>query len=239
MFNLELVNKELLVDTLQVAKEFDRPHNKVLESIRSVVKKTDSNDLSILAESELRHGSYFDKNNQKRPLFLLNEEAALICMPFIGGRKSLEGQAMLVRSFLSMKKELLLIEQGRQEERFKYQLREQTKIGCYTLEKAIHEYYLELEDTVPNHMQIGYIYNRINIAVLGMDSFDYRLEHKTHSVRDHLKENNKMFELELINQLQKDLISLFKLRMPLDNITKAINSFVDREKAKIKYGLVK
>jgi len=90
----------LTVSSLVVAELFARPHANVLRSIDSLNKKLLENSRVVFDS-----GVYQDSNGENQRLFLLNEEQFLIAMPFIGGKKSLEGQITLVQEFIRLRAE--------------------------------------------------------------------------------------------------------------------------------------
>lgn len=90
---IEIRHNKPMVSSLKIAELFERRHADVLRTIRKELADE-------LAGRKLAFGSYLDKQNQQRPLCYLNEEQALFVMPFIGGRKSREGQRALVKAYL-------------------------------------------------------------------------------------------------------------------------------------------
>lgn len=81
-----------MVSSLKIAELFERRHDKVLEAIRT--KLVGLLQLPVSGEMSL------DDRGRERPVYWLDEEAALILMPFLGGRKSVAGQQKLVRAYL-------------------------------------------------------------------------------------------------------------------------------------------
>ena len=100
MQNLITQNKDgsLTVSSLVIANLFGRSHANVLRSIDNLNKKLLENS-RVAFDS----GLYQDSNGDKQRLFILNEEQFLIAMPFIGGKKSLEGQITLVQEFIRLR----------------------------------------------------------------------------------------------------------------------------------------
>jgi phage regulator Rha-like protein len=100
--------EELYTTSLIIAEQFGRRHDNVLQTIRSLLSE-ETLTLLDLKESQRssRRGDVL--------FFELSERAALIAMPFIGGRKSREGQARLVDAFLSVRATLRRQERARSE----------------------------------------------------------------------------------------------------------------------------
>ncbi|MGF7191989.1 Rha family phage regulatory protein [Robbsia andropogonis] len=89
-----------VTDSLTIAAEFARAHKNVLQSLDSLIADGTINGLDFeLVE-------YIDAKGEKRRMIELTERAALIAMPFIGGRNSRIGHARLVDAFLAMRKAL-------------------------------------------------------------------------------------------------------------------------------------
>ena len=89
-------------------------------SVKKLVKE------EIIAAADISETYYMDKNNQKRPMLELNETAALIAMPFIGGIKSKEGQKALVNAF--MKSRAILQDQSEKIAILEVKLKNQTSL---------------------------------------------------------------------------------------------------------------
>lgn len=95
---------EVVTDALTIADEFGRRHDNVLASLDSLIAGGTINDLDFKAVE------YRDAKGQMRRTIELTERGALISMPFIGGRKSREGQVRLVDAFLEMREQLRLMQ---------------------------------------------------------------------------------------------------------------------------------
>ena len=95
---VEVKNNQLIVKSNLLAKALGLRHDNVMRSLNKLVNK-----ISLLKFEET---DYIDKNGDHQRAYQLNEEQFLICMPFIGGLKSLEGQARLVQEFLRMREVL-------------------------------------------------------------------------------------------------------------------------------------
>ena len=93
----------LTVSSLVIAELFDRRHDSVLRSIDTVNSQlSEIKGEHIIAFSK---GKGIDGISNTRTAFL-NERQFLMVMPFIGGKKSLEGQIKLVDEFMRLRKEL-------------------------------------------------------------------------------------------------------------------------------------
>jgi len=102
MFDLEIKDNKITVTSLQIAKEFDRRHADVIRSIENKKNMLDEESNLVFTHRDIAFGYFLDKNGQKRKIYILTKRAALILMPYIGGRKSLQGQASLVDTFEKM-----------------------------------------------------------------------------------------------------------------------------------------
>jgi phage regulator Rha-like protein len=97
---VEVHGEKLTTTSLVIAEQFQRPHHMVLKSLDKLISKVkmDSRD-------------YIDSRGKVQRMYVLEERAFLIAMPFIGGVKSFEGQVKLVDEFLRLTK--LINEPGR------------------------------------------------------------------------------------------------------------------------------
>lgn len=89
---IEIRRNRPMVSSLKIAELFERRHDSVLRAIRMV--KESEEDLRVDAEMSS------DDRGRDRPVYWLDQEAALVIMPFIGGRKAVEGQRKLVKAYL-------------------------------------------------------------------------------------------------------------------------------------------
>lgn len=85
---IEIRGGKPMVSSLMIADIFQRRHDNVLKHIRR---------LGLLHLEE----SYLNKQGKEQPVYWLHERESLILMPFLGGRKSLEGQTKLVDAYLA------------------------------------------------------------------------------------------------------------------------------------------
>jgi len=86
-----------VTNSLTIAREFGRAHKNVLQSIGDLI-----NDATI-SRLEFKPRDYIDERGKKQRMIELTERGALIAMPFIGGKKSRQGQVVLVDAFLKMR----------------------------------------------------------------------------------------------------------------------------------------
>nr|WP_314859353.1 Rha family transcriptional regulator [uncultured Undibacterium sp.] len=101
-FNTSIVHVfkgELVTDSLAIAQEFGRRHDNVMQSLDDLVKDGTINRL------DFKVVKYLDAKGEQRRKIELSERGALIAMPFIGGKKSRQGQVILVNSFMAMRAE--------------------------------------------------------------------------------------------------------------------------------------
>jgi phage regulator Rha-like protein len=92
-------NNQICVSSLDVAKEFGRHHKNVLKTLDGLLA---DGTISWL-ESKPRN---YIKLGRKYRYFELNTAGFLKAMPFIGGKKSHEGQKILVDAFIALGKEI-------------------------------------------------------------------------------------------------------------------------------------
>ncbi|MEF8707639.1 MAG: Rha family transcriptional regulator [Candidatus Accumulibacter propinquus] len=83
-----------------IADLFGRPHKNVLQSLDGLIVD------GTIDRLDFKPISYFDEMNREQRAYQLSERAALISMPFIGGKKSREGQRVLVDAFLAARDEI-------------------------------------------------------------------------------------------------------------------------------------
>lgn len=89
-----------VTNSLIISMEFGRRHDNVLQSLTKLI------DEGTIGRLEFKESIYLNEQGKKQRLIELSERAALFSMPFIGGRKSRQGQARLVDAFLRMRDEL-------------------------------------------------------------------------------------------------------------------------------------
>jgi phage regulator Rha-like protein len=106
-------NNQICIDSRDLAKEFGRAHKNVLQTLDVLLK---DNTISRL-ESKPRNYKKLGRNYR---CYELNKAGFLKAMPFIGGRKSREGQRRLVDAFLAL--ELKLERQSKEREKLACQI---------------------------------------------------------------------------------------------------------------------
>jgi phage regulator Rha-like protein len=106
-------NNQICVDSRDIAKEFGRKHKSVLRTIDDlIVDKT-------ISRHEFVPRNYKKRGKEYRH-FELNKAGCLKAMPFIGGRKSREGQCRFVDEFLRI--EAALEQQSKERASLAYQV---------------------------------------------------------------------------------------------------------------------
>ncbi len=102
--NLAIVQahgQSLFVDTVVMARLFDRPHRNLMRDIAKLMAD------GIINTLNLERISYLDSRGREQAGYRLPERDAMVLMPFLGGKKSAQGQAKLVDEFMRMRTELL------------------------------------------------------------------------------------------------------------------------------------
>ncbi|MDD5268028.1 MAG: Rha family transcriptional regulator [Methylococcales bacterium] len=106
-------NNQICVDSRDIAKEFGREHKSVLRTIDD-----------LIADGTISRHEFVPRNYKKRGKeyrhFELNKAGFLKAMPFIGGRKSREGQRRFVDEFLRI--EAALARQSKEQASLAYQV---------------------------------------------------------------------------------------------------------------------
>lgn len=90
---IEIHRGKPMVSSLKIAELFDRPHFRVLKSLKSLIGRG-----TLTTGVEV--SSWIDSTGRSNDLYWLDERSSLIAMPFIGGAKAEEGQARLVDAYL-------------------------------------------------------------------------------------------------------------------------------------------
>jgi phage regulator Rha-like protein len=99
---VEVHGEKLTTTSLVISEQFGRPHKSVLRSLDKLVSR-----LKFVPRD------YLDSRGKQQRMYVLDERSFLIAMPFIGGKKSVEGQIALVEEFIRLK--AILNEPGRKE----------------------------------------------------------------------------------------------------------------------------
>lgn len=169
---IHLVKGKPVVSSLIIANEFDRRHDNVIRTLKSLIN---SGHLDRLNTEEI---NYFDKRNRKQTAIELDEKAFLIAMPFIGGKKSRDGQVRLVESFLAIKKQLEDLKITRKLSKEEYRpMTDAIKFDREIQGKTIKPHHFSNEADL------------INRIALGMTSAKFKVFHeiaKKESIRDYL-----------------------------------------------------
>lgn len=169
---IRLVKGSPVVSSLVIAEEFGRRHDNVIQTIRSLIE---SKHIGLL---EFKESSYINKQNKKQPCIELNEKGFLIAMPFIGGRKSKDGQVRLVELFLEMRSQLEQLRQTRELAKEEYRpMTDAIKFDREVQGKNINPYHFSNEADL------------INRVALGMTSAKFKIFHEIdtkESIRDYL-----------------------------------------------------
>ncbi|WP_245965092.1 Rha family transcriptional regulator [Trinickia dinghuensis] len=95
---------EAVTDSVAIHREFGRRHGNILASLDELISD------GTLSQLDFKPAEYRDEQGKPRRMIELTERGALIAMPFIGGRKSKDGQVRLVSAFLLMREHLRALE---------------------------------------------------------------------------------------------------------------------------------
>lgn len=97
---LQVIDGKVVMTSLQVAEIFGKEHKDVLKAIRNEISEG-------VAEGNFALGSYKDKNNQDRPMYILDREAfTIVVMDFIG-KEAKQFKVAYIRAFNHMEAQLL------------------------------------------------------------------------------------------------------------------------------------
>ncbi|HEU0228938.1 MAG TPA: Rha family transcriptional regulator [Burkholderiaceae bacterium] len=86
-----------ITDSLAIAREFGRSHKNVLRTLDDLIGD------GTISRLNFEPAEYVDEQGKPRRMIELDDRAALVAMPFIGGRKSRLGQVHLVNAFLAQR----------------------------------------------------------------------------------------------------------------------------------------
>ncbi|MFA6163974.1 MAG: Rha family transcriptional regulator [Methylobacter sp.] len=101
------------MDSRDIAKEFGRQHKNILQTLDDLLAE------GIISRLESKPRNYKNRGKEYRR-YELNKSGFLKAMPFIGGRKSREGQSRFVDAFLKM--EVALDRQSKERANLAYQV---------------------------------------------------------------------------------------------------------------------
>lgn len=90
----------LFVDTNIMAELFDRQHKNLMRDVDKLIQD------GVIDRLRLERITYVDSLNRSQPGYRLSERDAMVLMPFLGGKKSAQGQAKLVDEFMRMREAL-------------------------------------------------------------------------------------------------------------------------------------
>lgn len=93
-------NGALFVETPHLSSLFGRPHRNIMRDVERLIA---GGAIDALNPERI---SYVDSMGRVQEAYRLSERDALVLMPFIGGKKSMDGQARLVDEFLYVRKQL-------------------------------------------------------------------------------------------------------------------------------------
>lgn len=135
---IDVDGDDLWTSSVVIAQEFERPHKNVLRDLDA-----------LIADGTLLRGLSFEPTSidvigpnggarQERAI-RLNERGFLIAMPFLGGRKSREGQVRLVDAFLKLRAQLRRNEKKQANAEW-LQARSEGKVMRLALTDAVEEF---------------------------------------------------------------------------------------------------
>lgn len=90
---IEIRNGKPMVSSLTLASMFERPHFRVLRSIKRLVNRGKLTTGAVVS-------SWLDSTGRSNELYLLDERSSLIAAPFIGGANAEDVQCRLVDAYL-------------------------------------------------------------------------------------------------------------------------------------------
>lgn len=148
-------SRNITVDSLNIAYVFERPHKNVLQTLDALIEE------GTISQLEFKPSNYV-KRGKKYRCIQLNEAGFLKAMPFIGGKKSKEGQKRLVDEFLSLRNRL--DRQSKERESIAFQtMRLSGKDARKLLADEIHKFVGYANSSGSNHA--GRYYSNITRAV--------------------------------------------------------------------------
>ncbi len=125
-------NNQICIDSRNIAKQFGRNHKNVLQTLDNLLAD------GTISRLESKPSNYVKRGKEYRR-YELNKAGFLKAMPFIGGRKSREGQRRFVDEFLRL--EAALERQAKERTSMAYQVaRSSGKNSRGVLTDAIQEF---------------------------------------------------------------------------------------------------
>jgi Rha family phage regulatory protein len=97
---VQALGHALFVDTNIMAELFDRQHKNLMRDVDKLAQD------GVIDRLKLEPINYLDSLNRPQPGYRLSERDAMVLMPFLGGKKSAQGQAKLVDEFMRMREAL-------------------------------------------------------------------------------------------------------------------------------------
>ena len=103
-----LQNDQALTTSLKVAEYFEKPHNDILKSIRSLIE--DVEGLGEKSQSSMfEESTYINQQNKLQPMYLMNRDGfTLLAMGFTG-KKALQFKLKYIQAFNKMEQALIKI----------------------------------------------------------------------------------------------------------------------------------
>ena len=135
----------LFVDTNIMAELFDRPHRNL---IRDIARLTADGIINTL---NLERISYRDSRGREQSGYRLPERDAMVLMPFLGGKKSAQGQAKLVDEFMRMRSELRRITSRKADPMLQLALRNKCATATLMTDCLVESRAAIGKDTKPHH----------------------------------------------------------------------------------------
>jgi len=99
LLGIQGAHSNIQVDSRKIAEVFERPHKNVLQILDTLIED------GTISRLEFKPSNYLARGKSYRCIEL-NEAGFFKAMPFIGGKKSKQGQICLVNEFLSLRKRL-------------------------------------------------------------------------------------------------------------------------------------
>lgn len=97
---IKVENNQLLVSSLEVAENFGKRHEHVLDAIREL-KSTTENSVMLFYET-----TYTNKNNRQFPMYYMNRDGFSLLVMGFTGKKALEWKLKYINAFNEMEQKL-------------------------------------------------------------------------------------------------------------------------------------
>ena len=138
-------NNDLFADSNIIAGLFGRPHKNVMRDVDRLVAD------GAIDRLRVEPIFYVDSYGREQPAYRLTERDSLILMPFIGGRKSAQGQARLVDDFMRMRAELRRIASRKADPVLLDARREKCAMARHMTDCLVEQRTAIGKDTKPHH----------------------------------------------------------------------------------------